>query len=122
MAPVTEVPVYKVATDSYNQEMGEIKTVGIKDLKNKLSAYLREVRAGVRVLVSDRETVIAELHEPYLDHSMTASLEPPLSEWVKSGTVQLPLSEKGKLERSPVHKADGTSLHLLDQDRGEAGS
>jgi len=103
-------------------EMGEIKTVGVKDLKNKLSAYLREVRAGVRVLVSDRETVVAELHEPYLDRSMTGSLAPPLSDWARSRTVRLPSSEKRKLEISPVHKPDGTALKLLDQDRGETGS
>ena len=120
LGPTTEV--YRVATGSYNQNMAEIKTVGVKELKNKLSAYLREVRAGVRVLVSDRETVIAELHEPYLDRSATSSLDPPLSDWVKSGAVQLPLIEKKKLEKSPVHKTDGTSVKLLDQDRGEAGS
>ena len=102
--------------------MAEIKTVGVKDLKNKLSAYLREVRAGVRLLVSDRETVVAELHEPYLDRPGTASHNPPLSDWVRSRTVRLPCAEKRKLPPSPVHKPDGTSLKLLDQDRGETCS
>ncbi len=100
--------------------MTEIKTVGVKDLKNNLSAYLREVRTGVRLLVSDRNTVIAELHEPYLDRSLTASLNPPLSDWVKSRTVTLPSGAKEKLSMSPVRKPDGTSLKLLDQDRGES--
>lgn len=102
--------------------MKEIRTVGVKDLKNKLSAYLREVRAGVRVLVSDRDTVVAELHEPYLDRSVTASLNPPLSDWARSRVVRIPSSEKRELPTSPVRKPDGTSLKLLDQDRGEAGS
>lgn len=102
--------------------MAEIKTVGVKDLKNKLSAYLREVRAGVRLLVSDRDTVVAELHEPYLDHSMTTSLNPLVSDWVRSRTIRLPSSGKRRLPVSPVHKPDGTSLKLLAQDRGETGS
>jgi hypothetical protein len=102
--------------------MAEIKTVGVKDLKNKLSAYLREVRTGVRLLVSDRDTVVAELHEPYLDQSSTASLNPPLSDWVKSRTVTLPTKTKEQLSLSPVCKPDGTALKLLDQDRGESGS
>jgi hypothetical protein len=102
--------------------MAEVKTVGVKDLKNKLSAYLREVRAGVRLLVSDRETVVAELHEPYLDRSLTPSLNPPLSDWVRSGTARLPSGEKRNLPPSPVHKPDGTSIKLLDQDRGETGT
>lgn len=102
--------------------MAEIKTVGIKDLKNRLSAYLREVRAGVRILVSDRDTVVAELHKPYLNRSATASDNPPLSDWVRSRVVLLPSDEKRNLPQSPIRKPDGTSLRLLNQDRGEAGS
>jgi prevent-host-death family protein len=41
--------------------MSKVKTVGVKELKNKLSAYLREVRSGDRILVTDHATVIAEL-------------------------------------------------------------
>ena len=102
--------------------MTEIKTVGVKDLKNKLSAYLREVRAGVRLLVSDRDTVVAEMHEPYLDRSIRTSNNPPLSDWIRSRAVRLPAVEKRDLPPSPVRKPDGTSLRLLEQDRGEAAS
>lgn len=102
--------------------MAEIKTVGVKNLKNKLSAYLREVRTGVRILVSDRDTVVAELHEPYLDRSITMSLDPLVSDWVRSRTVRLPSSGKRRLPASPVQKPDGTSLKLLAQDRGGTGS
>jgi antitoxin (DNA-binding transcriptional repressor) of toxin-antitoxin stability system len=35
--------------------------VGTKELKNRLSYYLRKVRAGERVYVADRGRVIAEL-------------------------------------------------------------
>jgi hypothetical protein len=98
--------------------MAEVKTVGIRDLKNKLSAYLREVRAGVRLLVSDRDTVVAELHEPYLDGPPSVSCSPPLTDWVRSGMVRLPTCERRNLLPSPVHKPDGLSLELLDEDRG----
>jgi len=98
--------------------MGEIKTVGIKDLKNNLSAHLREVRRGMRLLVSDRDTVIAEMHEPYLDRSSATSLDPLLSEWVRSRVVRLPSCEKSDLPASPLRNSDGTALALLDQDRG----
>jgi len=100
--------------------MAEIKTVGIKEFKNKLSAYLRVVRTGTRLFVSDRDTIIAEVHEPYLDRHTVASLAPPLSDWVKSRTVRLPSGEKRHLEESPLNKPAGTALGLLDQDRGEA--
>ena len=100
--------------------MAEVKTVGVRDLKNKLSAYLRELRAGVRILVTDRDTVVAELHEPYFDRSSAEPANAVLSGWVRSGTVRLPAGEKQTLLASDVRKPDGTALKLLDQDRGES--
>lgn len=37
-----------------------MQTVGVRELKNKLSEYLRRVRLGERVLVTDRGEVVAE--------------------------------------------------------------
>ena len=50
-----------VATCSYTERM---LAVGIRELKNKLSHYVRLVEAGESVLVTDRGTVVAELHPP----------------------------------------------------------
>src|SRR5579872_7094097 len=41
-----------------------MKSVGLRDLKNKLSEYVREVRSGEAVLVTDRGEVVAELIPP----------------------------------------------------------
>lgn len=41
-----------------------MKAVGIKMLKNNLSKYLRDVRSGETVWVTDRDEVIAEIHKP----------------------------------------------------------
>lgn len=41
-----------------------MKSVGIRELKNRLSEFLRDVRAGERVLVTDRGEVVAELSPP----------------------------------------------------------
>lgn len=38
-----------------------MNTVGIRELKNRLSEYVRRVRAGEAVLVTDRGRVVAEL-------------------------------------------------------------
>ena len=53
--------VDNVATRSY---IAKVKTVGVRDLKNRLSEYLRYVRAGESVLVTDRGEVVAELVAP----------------------------------------------------------
>ena len=41
-----------------------MRTVGVRDLKNRLSEYLRHVRTGEAVLVTDRGEVVAELTVP----------------------------------------------------------
>jgi prevent-host-death family protein len=55
-----------------------MKTVGVRDLKNKLSEYLRRVRLGEGVLVTDRGEVVAELLPPgqaHADPSVPAGLQ-----------------------------------------------
>jgi antitoxin (DNA-binding transcriptional repressor) of toxin-antitoxin stability system len=44
-----------------------VKAVAVRELKNRLSQYLREVAAGQVVLVTDRGRVVAELRRPTAD-------------------------------------------------------
>jgi len=41
-----------------------MKTVGVRELKNRLSEYLRQAKSGESVLVTDRGQVVAELTPP----------------------------------------------------------
>lgn len=41
-----------------------MKTVGVRELKNRLSEYIRQARSGESVLVTDRGQVVAELTPP----------------------------------------------------------
>lgn len=41
-----------------------MKSVGLRELKNRLSEYIRDVRSGETVLVTDRGDVVAELVPP----------------------------------------------------------
>lgn len=41
-----------------------MRAIGIRELRNKLSHYVRLVEAGESVLVTDRGTVVAELRPP----------------------------------------------------------
>lgn len=100
--------------------MAELKTVGIKDLKNNLSAYIREVRRGTRVLVSDRDIIVAELREPLFERGRRESLNPIVSEWVAAGLVQLPSTEKRTLRRSPVKLKAGTAREILNELRRDS--
>ena len=64
--------------------MGAVKSVGVKELKNRLSGSLRDVRRGTRLLVTDRSTVVAELRPPGPD--LLADERPPrAAEWMDAG-------------------------------------
>jgi len=91
--------------------------VGVKDLKNNLSAYLRQVRKGVRVLVTNHDEVVAELGKPREDTASAA--HPLLAEWISSGKLRPAASRKKKLPASPVRMPAGTAQRLLDAERGE---
>lgn len=41
-----------------------MKTVGVRELKNRLSEYIRQAKSGEGVLVTDRGQVVAELTPP----------------------------------------------------------
>lgn len=41
-----------------------MKTVGLRELKNRLSEYVRQARSGQAVVVTDRGQVVAELRSP----------------------------------------------------------
>jgi antitoxin (DNA-binding transcriptional repressor) of toxin-antitoxin stability system len=95
-----------------------VERVGVKHLKNNLSAYLREVKRGVRVLVTDRDEVIAEIGRPRKE--ITRKSAPPLVvEWIGAGVMKPAAVRKRRLPRSPVGLPAGTAQRLLDEDRGE---
>lgn len=102
--------------------MANIKTVGIKDLKNNLSAHLQDVRRGAKILVSDRNAVVAELHEPTTAYSVPEALDPVLAEWIRDGIVIPASGKKTPLPVSPIKLADGTARRLLDQSREDTRS
>lgn len=67
-----------------------MRVVGLKTLKNKLSEYVRLAAGGERVLVTDRDRVVAELVPP--QHG-TAEFAPDavLADAVRRGWVRPPL-------------------------------
>ena len=53
--------LYNVATEGNNVATLEntMTTVAVRDLKNKLSEYLRKVKAGERVVITERGKAVA---------------------------------------------------------------
>jgi antitoxin (DNA-binding transcriptional repressor) of toxin-antitoxin stability system len=97
--------------------MRSLKTAGIKELKNKLSAYLREVRSGSVILVSDHGEIIAEIKSPSAETMRDRGVT-VLDELAREGLVTLPSAAKEPLAPSPLALPRGTSQAILDADRG----
>lgn len=106
----------EVATSSYLETM---KVVGIKELKNKLSEYVRLAKAGEVVLISDRGDVVAELRAPtpWRDPMMD---NPKWAELVRQGIITprkvppgTPLNLKRDYPRIPLEEI----LRDLDESR-----
>lgn len=101
-----------------------MRVVGIRELKAKLSEYLREVRAGEVFLVTDRDRVVAELRPP------RSELPPPpdavaaaLEALAATGEVQPARAPKAEWSWSPrgAGLPAGTAEALLDELREERG-
>lgn len=93
-------------------------TVGVKDLKNNLSHYLRKVAKGQRISVTAHGRVIAELGPPH-------KAAPALSRYqqlIADGVIT-PALEQGDptegWEDLALRLPPGTAAALIDWDRAD---
>jgi antitoxin (DNA-binding transcriptional repressor) of toxin-antitoxin stability system len=91
--------------------------VAIKELKNRLSAYLREVAKGEVVLVTDRGQVVAELRRPSVDR-LAGGPEEALERLHAEGVLVRGLPQDANAYRHTSVRAKLDSQSLLDAERG----
>ncbi len=92
-------------------------SVGIRELKNSLSHYVRQVEAGRRVTVTDRGRVVAELVPPGASDPRPSRYE----ELVASGVIRPALEQGDPFADFPrLRLPPGTAAALIDEDRGDA--
>ena len=96
----------KVATRSY---LCEMRSVGVKVLKNKLSEYLRLATSGETVLVTDRDRVVAELIPPREGRSVPVA-DALLAEAVRQGWLTAPAL---RADRPPPRLPVASAAKLL---------
>jgi antitoxin (DNA-binding transcriptional repressor) of toxin-antitoxin stability system len=95
-----------------------MREVGIRELKNRLSEYVRLVREGEVVMVTDRGEVVAELRAPQAASELEQRY-PVLAEMARKGLVRLPLKphRPGLYPRLTSVTPPGTAQRLLDEER-----
>lgn len=97
-----------------------MKTVGLRELKNRLSFYVRRAADGERLTVTDRGQIIAELGPPQTGKSVASRL----ADMAHRGELRLaePVSKEMRAplyQKMPRAKIALTAIELLDLDRGE---
>lgn len=98
-----------------------MKAVGIRELKARLSHYLRDVQTGDVVLVTDRGRVVAELRRPGADTpSVESATERALRRLAEGGGLLIgEPHDAGVYSASPVRVPKGTVAEILAEERGE---
>jgi antitoxin (DNA-binding transcriptional repressor) of toxin-antitoxin stability system len=95
-----------------------MKAFGIRELKNRLSKYIRMVRSGENVLVTDRGEIVAELRPP--GQTTMAAEYPVLNDFVRQAKIRLGAPNDPALY-PPLKKLLGSAdiARLLDEERGQ---
>jgi len=97
-----------------------MKTVGVRELKNRLSEYIRHVRSGEGVLVTDRGQVVAELAPP--GHGTTdASVPPGLLALARRNLLTIGAPGDSSLYPAlpRTRRRKRTAAQLLQEERGD---
>ena len=83
------------------------KAIGIRELKTHLSRYVREVKGGDEILVSDRGKIVARL-APVEPHSDAARFQGLLLKLAAEGQIILPRVHKKAARPARRKKMRGT--------------
>jgi antitoxin (DNA-binding transcriptional repressor) of toxin-antitoxin stability system len=96
----------------------DMRAVGLKVLKNKLSEYVRLAASGETVLVTDRDRVVAEIVPPREGRSPMLA-DAVLADAVRKGWISTPIMAVGgappRLPVAPLAEI----LSELDRDRSD---
>ena len=98
-----------------------MKVVGIKQLKARLSEYIRLAKAGETVLVTERDEVVAEIRPSQRQIPIADRLEELLDALAASGEVSRAAQPKGNWtwRSRGLGLPSGAAQALLDELRQE---
>lgn len=97
-----------------------IRIANVRMLKDKLSAFLRDVQRGDVVLVTDRGRVVAEIRQPTLAGQLPAATSDRWRRLVEEGTLKVGLPNAPEAYRlGEVHLPAELVDEALNKTRGD---
>ncbi len=93
-----------------------MKTIGARELKNRLGTYLRQVREGATIVVTDRGKPVAELRAVMPAES---DEEARLQELVATGLLAPRTGKRLTERRKPIRIAGPSLSETIVEDRGD---
>lgn len=94
----------------------EMRSANIADLRNHLTQYLKEVRAGQEIIVRDRQRPIAKIVPLTVDDELAADAALIAAGLIRKGERPLPASF-WRVRRGPVSRRAAAAA--VSQDRNE---
>jgi antitoxin (DNA-binding transcriptional repressor) of toxin-antitoxin stability system len=97
-----------------------MKTVGLRELRNRLSEYVRRARSGETVLVKDRGQVVAEIRTPGTVLTEQGGIHSMLFALSRNGLVTIGATNKPEIypQLTPAFKRH-SAAELLDHERSD---
>jgi antitoxin (DNA-binding transcriptional repressor) of toxin-antitoxin stability system len=92
-------------------------TVGVRDLKNQLSQYLKYVKYGEKVIITEHGRIIAELRVPQNEERLS-TIEEKLTQLSKEGLIIL-AKRKNSCARLPIIEKKLNWERAYDEIRAE---
>ena len=96
-----------------------MKAVGIRELKNRLSEYVRDIRRGEEIQVTHRGEVVAEMRPPYR-YREEGGLHPGWHELLRRGAARRVVANDPALYPRFERALSRTTVQeLLDLERAD---
>jgi len=105
---------------THEATLRDMRTVGLRELKNNLSEVIRQVRAGEDVQVTDRGEVVAEIRQPSPPGAQPHP-HPGLAALARRGLLILgaPNDDPSIYSLSGPRLPEGTAAGILEEDRAD---
>ena len=97
--------------------MATVKRVGSRELKNRLGAYLKRVRRGERLIITDRGEPVAQITPVEPEPPRPKTLEEIHQELAAQGLLRLATGKLSALSLKPIPSRGKSASEMIIEDR-----